>query len=273
MSRKDFYLHRSSLILGNLNSLRIDQNPKNPDGLSLLRNAPVNVNCMTAKSTKNFLMRAFQITREEQEKVKSEMSNPCVEYLVHLGRMFSTKSPGTHPFQPKKLKKSLTYRHLTLGDLNMEGLDSSLQKIDNSSKTWYDLNIYTPKPFHKIRYRIFLSNDGEELRFITNEEAGVNGKELKSIQSGPGYFVNSDMAIAAIDLVDPEHGITTRIHTFIYDDSQPNEEALTGGNQLDEDVFNHHLKSLTPFFNGITCLLYTSPSPRDGLLSRMPSSA
>ena len=27
------------------------------------------------------------------------------------------------------------------------------------------------------------------------------------------------------------------------------------------------------FFNPTTCLLYTSPSPRDGLLSRMPSSA
>ena len=27
------------------------------------------------------------------------------------------------------------------------------------------------------------------------------------------------------------------------------------------------------FENRITCLLYTSPSPRDGLLSRMPSSA
>ena len=26
-------------------------------------------------------------------------------------------------------------------------------------------------------------------------------------------------------------------------------------------------------YNGSTCLLYTSPSPRDGLLSRMPSSA
>ena len=26
-------------------------------------------------------------------------------------------------------------------------------------------------------------------------------------------------------------------------------------------------------FKGIYCLLYTSPSPRDGLLSRMPSSA
>ena len=29
----------------------------------------------------------------------------------------------------------------------------------------------------------------------------------------------------------------------------------------------------TLFFHGISCLLYTSPSPRDGLLSRMPSSA
>ena len=30
---------------------------------------------------------------------------------------------------------------------------------------------------------------------------------------------------------------------------------------------------LLPIFFGDTCLLYTSPSPRDGLLSRMPSSA
>ena len=30
---------------------------------------------------------------------------------------------------------------------------------------------------------------------------------------------------------------------------------------------------LRPFFGSMGCLLYTSPSPRDGLLSRMPSSA
>ena len=28
-----------------------------------------------------------------------------------------------------------------------------------------------------------------------------------------------------------------------------------------------------PYIKAINCLLYTSPSPRDGLLSRMPSSA
>ena len=32
-------------------------------------------------------------------------------------------------------------------------------------------------------------------------------------------------------------------------------------------------RSISKFNQYITCLLYTSPSPRDGLLSRMPSSA
>ena len=35
-----------------------------------------------------------------------------------------------------------------------------------------------------------------------------------------------------------------------------------------------HTGSLDPLASGLLpCLLYTSPSPRDGLLSRMPSSA
>ena len=35
-------------------------------------------------------------------------------------------------------------------------------------------------------------------------------------------------------------------------------------------LFQGHIDAQAPF---IICLLYTSPSPRDGLLSRMPSSA
>ena len=38
-------------------------------------------------------------------------------------------------------------------------------------------------------------------------------------------------------------------------------------NELEEDI------TLVPMDETFTCLLYTSPSPRDGLLSRMPSSA
>ena len=36
-------------------------------------------------------------------------------------------------------------------------------------------------------------------------------------------------------------------------------------------VFQEPMRSLNPVYS--VCLLYTSPSPRDGLLSRMPSSA
>ena len=41
------------------------------------------------------------------------------------------------------------------------------------------------------------------------------------------------------------------------------------------EFFNHHkdLIDKNVFAMGPGCLLYTSPSPRDGLLSRMPSSA
>ena len=36
-----------------------------------------------------------------------------------------------------------------------------------------------------------------------------------------------------------------------------------------EEINKHQNKSV----QNVSCLLYTSPSPRDGLLSRMPSSA
>ena len=41
-----------------------------------------------------------------------------------------------------------------------------------------------------------------------------------------------------------------------------------GEDLLSEEVLADRIAELTK-----TCLLYTSPSPRDGLLSRMPSSA
>ena len=37
--------------------------------------------------------------------------------------------------------------------------------------------------------------------------------------------------------------------------------------------WEHGMPSPGPFGQCIACLLYTSPSPRDGLLSRIPSSA
>ena len=39
------------------------------------------------------------------------------------------------------------------------------------------------------------------------------------------------------------------------------------------DSFKKDIYTIPGLLSSLTCLLYTSPSPRDGLLSRMPSSA
>ena len=46
--------------------------------------------------------------------------------------------------------------------------------------------------------------------------------------------------------------------------------ALTENTSIIKEIHQDYIKAGAEF---IICLLYTSPSPRDGLLSRMPSSA
>ena len=56
------------------------------------------------------------------------------------------------------------------------------------------------------------------------------------------------------------------IHPFWLRERVNGEEYLDKGTQ-------QRLFDPTFLSNDVSCLLYTSPSPRDGLLSRMPSSA
>ena len=51
------------------------------------------------------------------------------------------------------------------------------------------------------------------------------------------------------------------------------EVVLVDDSQNSPPAIQHFRLSPPPVEEGETCLLYTSPSPRDGLLSRMPSSA
>ena len=58
-------------------------------------------------------------------------------------------------------------------------------------------------------------------------------------------------------------------NTYIFDQSDPS-NAVGGVHQL---AFSTTANGTHATPAGTACLLYTSPSPRDGLLSRMPSSA
>ena len=72
-------------------------------------------------------------------------------------------------------------------------------------------------------------------------------------------------------------GTVTLLHTELTKgEFNWGENAIIKAKQSDGYIFSHWSSdTYTGIIGGVinTCLLYTSPSPRDGLLSRMPSSA
>ena len=64
----------------------------------------------------------------------------------------------------------------------------------------------------------------------------------------------------------------TEIHIYMPQDVSTSYATSWGGKEL-SNFGAGALSGYANVTNGNICLLYTSPSPRDGLLSRMPSSA
>ena len=69
--------------------------------------------------------------------------------------------------------------------------------------------------------------------------------------------------------VDPNAVKTIRTLPVLPKDEDKDDYEPDDHNLLDDD----ELRPLSGVDQHVLCLLYTSPSPRDGLLSRMPSSA
>ena len=78
----------------------------------------------------------------------------------------------------------------------------------------------------------------------------------------PGEIFNISLDQSNISFVHDKNSIEDGIHAFIV-------KALN----REKIIENAKLKGLLVNEEITVCLLYTSPSPRDGLLSRMPSSA
>ena len=75
------------------------------------------------------------------------------------------------------------------------------------------------------------------------------------------------------EMMDPfqEQNPDLKIQTATFDSNSEAAAKLAGG--FEADVVEVCLDEAEPLLQRKLCLLYTSPSPRDGLLSRMPSSA
>ena len=80
-------------------------------------------------------------------------------------------------------------------------------------------------------------------------------------------FVNKALKLTSISpgLADIDNDLFTKLEMDLKDESKFKEEILS---RMEKEVLSQE-KDLTKE----SCLLYTSPSPRDATLSRMPSSA
>ena len=120
---------------------------------------------------------------------------------------------------------------------------------------------------------IFRSKDGGET--FTEVSNGFPTETATSINSIVIHPTNPDIVYLMTSSFESEKGIG------IYKTVTGGNEWFSVNNGLDRETNDLQIDPINPEIlyaataNGIykTCLLYTSPSPRDGLLSRMPSSA
>ena len=127
---------------------------------------------------------------------------------------------------------------------------------------------------------IILGND------IINEISPEFALELLAhMKGGPSIKVLLDIALDNDVPYSQQAGEVLKTQVFLYEsDTNRLKKSYKSGNTIAKEILKSYSKA--EFFTKlpdidkkikvvtyIACLLYTSPSPRDGLLSRMPSSA
>ena len=100
-------------------------------------------------------------------------------------------------------------------------------------------------------------------------QAALIFPETLAIQAD-GRIGAGDLGIWSDEHVVGLKGLTELLHSF---GAKAGAQIGHAGRNADLPNLIHIAPSAIPFTDSSPCLLYTSPSPRDGLLSRMPSSA
>ena len=119
--------------------------------------------------------------------------------------------------------------------------------------------------FARRKYSEVVKTDKANLkRFATDK--GRMLEKVRQLQCAEGAYIAEEVAVPSDALalyisVNPRCAVRASFQTII---------ALTESLQRDHQNLNPHSEAMTQLHN---CLLYTSPSPRDATLSRMPSSA
>ena len=128
------------------------------------------------------------------------------------------------------------------------------------------------KGFIRVIFHLRIEKEDSYEEILMSKESAAN--------KTPGVYINNDYDVTTADNSDDDEDtdITDGQRSsqdqgnhdddkLIYSSEEKMMISITGNT---ESIFSNKLRIEV---NNKNCLLYTSPSPRDGLLSRMPSSA
>ena len=116
-------------------------------------------------------------------------------------------------------------------------------------------------------YKIRKQNLEDEILRIKNSSEVNKKKKIKKLEQ---RYTLGGLNFDAVIIADFDESLKSVTTSLLYTDVSPKKKYFITLNQwFDESLLNE--TDIQPLY--YPCLLYTSPSPRDGLLSRMPSSA
>ena len=119
--------------------------------------------------------------------------------------------------------------------------------------------------FHELQTLFQLIDHADRLGFTVREDGDIR------VQGAVAVSPEDDLTVRAAHALKAATGCPLGVD-IVLEKRIPVGSGLGGGSS-DAATVLLALNQLWATGLGIACLLYTSPSPRDGLLSRMPSSA
>ena len=189
------------------------------------------------------------------------MKNSFYLFLLFLG--------FTDPLSSQSINESLVKKHIyTLANDSMQGRKAGTEGIEKAAK-------YIEGQFQKIGLKYFNNNSFRQT-FKYKNKRSRNQEELKLFNI-IGFLEGNEKKdeIVVVSAHYDHLGMkSTGSGDLIFNGANDNATGVAAVLALAEYFKSKNNNSRSILFIAFTaCLLYTSPSPRDATLSRMPSSA
>ena len=180
--------------------------------------------------------------------------------MFGLFSVSNTKRSFFPELDPNRIIVTLFYPGASPTEME-EGVTIKIEQAVKGLDGIEEINSTSSENFAQVDIKAFQDTDMDDL--LSDTENAVNS--INSFPQGAERPIINRIKSGGMGSVVAFVGISAR------KDSVPTTALTDLANQVERDLLN--TKEITQIEKNGFCLLYTSPSPRDATLSRMPSSA